>query len=68
MMSLWFNMHLDSRLGLTTPADEIPGDFFESFEIPGDFRFLLYKRASKKIFIFYFLFFVVFFDLTKLNL
>ena len=41
-----------AELGLPTPADEIPGDFFESLKIPGDFRFLLYKRAPKKKFLF----------------
>ena len=35
---------------LPTPADEIPGDFLESFEIPGVSRFLLYKRPSKNNF------------------
>ena len=29
------------KLGLPTPGDEIPGDFFESMEIPGVSRFLL---------------------------
>ena len=38
--------------GLTTSPDEIPADFFESLEIPGDFRFLLFKLASKKKFLF----------------
>ena len=55
-------------LGLPTPADEIPGDFFESLEIPGVSRILLYKRTSKKMFLFYFLFIVLFHDLMKLNL
>ena len=36
---------------MPTPADEISGDFFESLDIPGDFRFLLYKRASKDKFL-----------------
>ena len=49
-------LHADIQLGLPTPADEIPGDFFESLEIPGDFRFLLYKRAFKNKFIFLCLF------------
>ena len=35
------------RIGLPTPADEIPGDFFDCLEIPRDFRFLLYKRLSE---------------------
>ena len=39
------------QLGLSTPTDEIPGDFFESLEIPGDLRFLFNKRASKNKFL-----------------
>ena len=56
------------QLGLPTSANEIPGDFFESLEIPGEFRFLLCKRATKNEFIFLFLSFALFLDLTKLNL
>ena len=55
-------------LGLPTPADEIPGDFFESLEIPGVPRFLPYKRPSKNELPLLFLFFAIFLDLTKLNL
>ena len=44
-------------LGLPTPADEIPGDFFESLENPGVLIFLLYKRPSLPILISYFLLF-----------
>ena len=55
-------------LGLRTSADEIPGDFFESLEIPEVSRFLLYKHPSKNKLAFYLKFLVLFLDLTELNL
>ena len=51
--------------GLPTLADEIPGDFFESLEIPGVFRFAIYANLPSQM---YDLFLVVFHDLTKFNL
>ena len=53
---------------MPTPADEIPGDFFESLEIPGVPIFPVNKRPYKTHDLFLFLFFVIFLDLTKLNL
>ena len=43
----WLNE--DQYIGLPTAADEIPGDFFESLQIPGVFRFFLNKRPSKNL-------------------
>ena len=59
---------MGGTIGLPTPADEIPGDFFESSKIPGVSRFVLYKRPSKNKERLLFLFFAVYLYLTKLNL
>ena len=48
------------KTGLSTPADEILGDFYESLEIPGVSGFLLYKRPSQNKLVMYFLYFAIF--------
>ena len=55
-------LHAAAALGLPTPADEIPGDFVKSLEIPGVSRFLRYKRPSKTCYLFYCLVFALFID------
>ena len=43
-----FTVNSSTSLGLPTPADEIPGDIFESLEIPGVSRIATFANLPSK--------------------